>query len=100
MFTLTSVLPLALLALGGSASAEIEKYHITENGVAFYSDRRHNVGTFYYVENTTTEPRCAAWTNYAGQTPVWFRLAPHEKRLLGQGVVIIQIFSSTNLARC
>lgn len=86
--------------LGGCVTPETVGYNDGGNGVAFYGERLENAGTEYYVENTTGEPRCAAWTNYAGQTPVWFRLAPGEKRFIGRGVVIVEIFSNANPDRC
>lgn len=88
------------IALGGCVTPETVGYHDGGYGVAFYGERLENAGTYYYVENTTAEPRCAAWTNYQGQTPTWFRLAPGEKRLLGRGVVIVQIFANADLTRC
>jgi hypothetical protein len=94
---LSSVL---LAGLGACVTPETVNWNDAQNGVVFYGERLENAGTYYYVENTTSEPRCAAWTNYAGQTPTWFRLAPQEKRMLGQGVVILEIYSNPNLARC
>ena len=100
MYKNVGLLAVLLAGLGACATPETVGWNDAGNGVEFYGERLENAGTYYYVENTTSESRCAAWTNYAGQTPTWFRLAPHEKRVLGRGVVIVEIFSNPNLERC
>ncbi|WP_332658559.1 hypothetical protein [Brevundimonas sp.] len=90
----------ALMALGGCVTPEVVRYTPLNEGVIFYGERLENAGTYYFLENTTAEPRCASWMNYEGQTPTWFRLAPHEKRNIGQGVVVLRAASTADLRRC
>lgn len=91
--------PLMMLGLFAQ-SGDFQKWQDVGDGVAVYVEHRRNVGAFYYMVNETSEPRCATWINWQGQTPTWFRLAPLERRLLGQGVVIREAGGSADLRRC
>ena len=91
---------IALMSLGGCVTPEIVNWRDAGSGVSFYGERLDNAGTYYFMETPTDQPRCAAWQNYEGQAPAWFRLAPGEKRTIGRGVTVIATTVSTDLRRC
>jgi hypothetical protein len=90
-----------LTGLGACVTPETIRWTDANNGVVFYGERLEHTGgtsTSYYMENTTSEQRCAA-AGAEGHTPTYFRLAPHEKRFIGRSAPAM-VRSSLDLGRC